>query len=139
MINAKCHCSLVWFTVRLSFNVIGAWGMVMGLNAMKKHPIHLGTFVRSIDGEVFDISGCLYESPPHVDFWTCNYVVANPQWGQVTYMLTVPKEIAGSVTLGLALMQGFPLDQVKSYVQQSTNQISKPIGICLGREGWTLQ
>lgn len=108
----------------------------MLLSKMKKHIANFGSWTRP-DGEIFDISSTLYESPSDYDYWLAHYVAIHATWGTMRFTLTIPKSIASTTTLASALIGGAPLDQVKSELGHATSS-GREFRMCPSLSGWIL-
>lgn len=104
-----------------------------------KMPCHETTFgpYRRADGEIFVVKGAIWESPPEYDYWPGRYEAIHDTWGVIRLSLTVPKKIAGSISLAVALLGGAPLDQVKSELLKATPN-GKDLMWCPSPDGWML-
>lgn len=108
----------------------------MLLSAMRQHNGTLPAYKRH-DGEIFDISYVLYDSPSGFDYWLVYYVTSHLKWGIMRFTLTVPKMIAATVPLALTLVAGTPLAQVQSYLSRATSE-GRPYEPCFSHDGWVL-
>ena len=58
---------------------------------MRRHDMQLGTYERS-DGERFQITAQLFETPTTFDYWIAVYEVHHEAWERSHYKLNVPKK-----------------------------------------------
>lgn len=77
------------------------------------HPVTLGTHIRA-DGETFEVSAILLDSPPTLDFWQVPIDAAHATWGHRRFVLTIPKDQAATVHLALAIVRGSAFERVKA-------------------------
>jgi hypothetical protein len=108
----------------------------MLLSMMPRHDQSFGRFQRA-DGETFEVTGTIWESPPEYDYWLGFYEARHAKWGVIRMTLTVPKKIAGSIALALALQKGAPLEQVKSELLKARED-GKDLIWCPSTDGWSL-
>ena len=108
----------------------------MLLRDMKHHDLQLGTFQRP-DGERFQIKARLYEMPAEYDYWQVPFDVHHDQWGNMRFVLTIPKKIASSIELAEVFVSGSALEQVKASLA-TANEKGRDFSVCFGVNGWTL-
>ena len=86
-------------------------------------PQHVTSFpaLRRPDGEIFQISVTLYETPATMNYWRAHYVVTHARWGDMHFNLFAPKTIAPTLAYANALIGGAPLDQIQSELQTATS------------------
>lgn len=108
----------------------------MLLSKMPRLDRSFGPYKRA-DGEVFIVIGTIWESPPEYDYWPGFYEARHDEWGVIRMSLTVPKRIANSITLAVALLGGAPLDQVKSELLKATQE-GRDLIWCPSADGWSL-
>jgi hypothetical protein len=108
----------------------------MLLSMMPRHDQSFGSFQRA-DGETFEVTGTIWESPPEYDYWLGFYEASHTKWGVIRMTLTVPKKIARSIALALALQSGAPLEQVKSELLKARED-GKDLIWCPSTDGWSL-
>jgi hypothetical protein len=82
----------------------------MLLSMMPRHDQSFGSFQRA-DGETFEATCTIWESPPDYDYWLGFYEARHTKWVSIRMAPTVPKEIARSIALAVALQSGAPLDR----------------------------
>lgn len=108
----------------------------MLLSEMARHDRSFGPYRRA-DGEVFIVVGTVWESPLEYDYWPGFYEAQHGVWGVFRMTLTVPKKIADSIDLAVALLGGAPLDQVKSELLKATPS-GRNLIWCPSTDGWSL-
>ncbi len=108
----------------------------MLLRNMPQHKIALGTHKRA-DGEAFEVSAVLYESPASIDFWQVPIDTQHATWGHMRFVLTIPKKIADTVQLATVLIRGSVFDQVKATLATATAS-GRDLAPCFSMDGWVL-
>ncbi len=111
------------------------WGLMLR-SKMPRHDRSFEAYKRA-DGEIFTIIGTIFESPPEYDYWSGFYEAHHDTWGIIRMTLTVPKRIANSIDLAVALQGGAPLEQVKSELLKATKD-GRDLIWCPSTDGWSL-
>lgn len=108
----------------------------MMLQQMPRVDVPFGPYTRA-DGEVFAVTGTIWDSPSQFDYWPGAYVAHHATWGSFRMVLNVPKRIAQTYPLAVALLGGAPLDQVKSELMKATAS-GRDFIFVPSNDGWLL-
>lgn len=108
----------------------------MRIMDMKKKQIGIGHLPHKLGG-AFDIAAVFYETTPEYDYWIAVIDGNHSEWGHMRFQATIPKKIAPTAELAIALLTGPIAEQVKSLLTHADAN-GRPLDVVFARDGWVL-
>lgn len=108
----------------------------MLLRDMSKMTLKIGQFRRG-DGEKFELTAVLYQTPMEYDYWLCVFDAEHTEWGHLRFQAVIPKRIAQTPAFASSLAQGPIVEQVKSSLTTASPS-GRDLNVAFSVDGWSL-
>ncbi len=100
------------------------------------HELALGDLTRD-DGNRFVISALFYELATEYDYWLINYDAEHKVWGHMRFALVIPKRVAPTMALAMAIVNNSALEHIHSALHHATEG-GRPLAPVFSDDGWIL-